>query len=113
MKRILNIILLLFIASNHGSIYAQASAVSDKPFSFDFSVSQNDSIPVKRQEIKKETPKQAALISDVDVNIPVSKNKSDKTFAVIIANENYRTESQVMFANNDGEIFRKYCLQTL
>jgi len=32
----------------------------------------------------------------------VSKIKNDKTFAVIIANENYRTESQVIFANNDG-----------
>ena len=51
--------------------------------------------------------------SDVDVNIPVSRNSNDKTFAVIIANENYQRESQVMFAINDGETFKKYCLQTL
>ncbi len=51
--------------------------------------------------------------SDVDVNIPVGKAGNDKTFAVIIANENYQRESQVHFAKNDGETFKKYCIQTL
>jgi len=32
---------------------------------------------------------------------------------VIIANENYRREAQVIFAKNDGETFGKYCIQTL
>ena len=52
-------------------------------------------------------------ISDVSVNIPITGAKNDKTFAVIIANENYQTESKVEFARNDGEEFRKYCIQTL
>ena len=112
MKHLSTIILSLLIASNYSSIYAQvSSAVSEKPFSFDFST--DNPLPEKRQDMKKETPRQPALISDVDINIPMSKSKSDKTFAVIIANENYRSESQVMFANNDGEIFKRYCLQTL
>ena len=51
--------------------------------------------------------------SDVAVNIPVSNTKNNKAFAVIIANENYRRESQVEFAQNDGETFQKYCIQTL
>ena len=51
--------------------------------------------------------------SDVAVNIPVTSVKNDYTFAVIIANENYRRESKVEFAQNDGETFRKYCTQTL
>ena len=51
--------------------------------------------------------------SDIDVNIPINKNINDKTFAVVIANENYRREDQVIFAKNDGETFRKYCIQTL
>ena len=51
--------------------------------------------------------------SDIDVNIPINKNSNDKTFAVIIANENYRREAQVIFAKNDGETFGKYCIQTL
>lgn len=52
-------------------------------------------------------------LSDVDINIPINKNVNDKTFAIIIANENYQREAQVMFARNDGGIFKKYCIQTL
>ena len=51
--------------------------------------------------------------SEVDINIPATNVKNDKTFAVIIANENYRRESQVIFAKNDGETLKKYCTQTL
>jgi len=52
-------------------------------------------------------------ISDVAVNIPTTNTRNDKTFAVIIANEDYRREEQVIFAKNDGETFKKYCIQTL
>ena len=51
--------------------------------------------------------------SDVDMDIPKTAATHDKTFAVIIANENYKNESQVPFAKNDGEVFKKYCIQTL
>ena len=52
--------------------------------------------------------------SDVSVDIPVTgNNKNNTTFAVIIANENYKNESAVEFAKNDGETFKKYCIQTL
>jgi len=51
--------------------------------------------------------------SDVARNIPVTNVVNDKTFAVIIANENYQSESRVEFAKNDGETFKKYCIQTL
>ena len=51
--------------------------------------------------------------SDVDNNIPLGRNRNSNTFAVIIANENYRRESKVDYAINDGEIFRQYCIQTL
>ncbi|MGN1217695.1 MAG: caspase family protein [Phocaeicola sp.] len=51
--------------------------------------------------------------SDIDINIPTSKKSNENLFAVIISNENYRRESKVQFANNDGEAFRNYCLKTL
>ncbi|MCL2167818.1 MAG: caspase family protein [Lentimicrobiaceae bacterium] len=51
--------------------------------------------------------------SDVDINIPENEIINDKTFAVIIANENYINESQVYFAKNDGEVFKEYCIKTL
>lgn len=51
--------------------------------------------------------------SDVDTNIPEAEQPNENLFAVIISNENYRRETKVQFANNDGEAFRKYCVTTL
>lgn len=49
----------------------------------------------------------------MDIDIPVSKAKQEKTFAVIIANENYEEEVNVEFALNDGVAFSQYCTKTL
>lgn len=51
--------------------------------------------------------------SDVDRNIPLAEGDNSNTFAVIIANENYKRESKVDYALNDGETFRQYCHQAL
>lgn len=51
--------------------------------------------------------------SDVDTDIPVVTATNDKTFAVIISNENYQNEKRVDYANNDGWIFKEYCHKTL
>lgn len=52
-------------------------------------------------------------VSDVDVNIPRNKGVNDKTFAVIIANEEYTAVPPVPMAGNDGKVFAQYCEQTL
>ncbi len=52
-------------------------------------------------------------VSDVDVNIPRGKGHNDKTFAVIIANEDYTAVPPVPMAGNDGKVFAQYCEQTL
>ncbi len=67
------------------------------------------SAPTAQQQIE-DTPK---IISDVDQNIPQTSLKNENTFAVIIANEKYATESTVDFALNDGKVFREYCEKTL
>ena len=67
--------------------------------------------PKGKQTISETTVRSGK--SDVAVNIPTTNTKNDKTFAVIIANENYRRESQVDYAINDGETFKKYCINTL
>lgn len=52
--------------------------------------------------------------SDVDSNIPASKvAASSNTFAVIIANEDYRSVPRVPYAINDGEILSRYLTTTL
>lgn len=52
-------------------------------------------------------------VSDIDTNLPISNEKQDNTFAVIIANENYQKEAQVPFATNDGRTFAEYCKKTM
>lgn len=52
-------------------------------------------------------------LSDVDIEIPVTDRKENNTFVVIIANENYDTESNVDYALNDGNVFKKYCVRIL
>jgi hypothetical protein len=58
--------------------------------------------------------------SDVDKSIPVNQIKNEKTFALIIGNEDYRsyqldleTESNVDFAEIDARTFREYMVKTI
>lgn len=51
--------------------------------------------------------------SDVDENIPETHKVNAKTFAVIIANENYVREQKVDYAANDGQSFAVYCRKVL
>jgi hypothetical protein len=50
---------------------------------------------------------------NVDSKIAVNKTVDDKSFVVIISNENYKHEESVPFARNDGEVFRVYCEKSL
>nr|NQU90583.1 WG repeat-containing protein [Bacteroidota bacterium] len=70
------------------------------------------------QKVTKETVEFG--LSDVDVDIPKSTIVKDKTYCLIIGNEDYtkyqpnlNTESNVDFAINDARIFSEYCNKTL
>lgn len=54
-----------------------------------------------------------APASDIDRNIPAGSRTSDRTFALVLANENYRRESAVPYAANDGRVFAEYLKKTL
>jgi hypothetical protein len=54
-----------------------------------------------------------AVASDIDVNIPVTYQKNENTFAVVIGNENYDNEIQVKYAINDAGTFYEYAIKTL
>lgn len=49
----------------------------------------------------------------VDLTIPVSSEVNDRTFVVVIGNENYQRVAPVDFAANDARVFAKYCERTL
>lgn len=55
----------------------------------------------------------AVAHSDVDINIPVTGLRNDKTYVVIIGNENYKYHSKVNYARNDGNSFAEYCTKVL
>lgn len=50
----------------------------------------------------------SVLLSDVDKDIPVTEKVADKTFALIVSNENYKQVEKVPFAINDGRVFKQY-----
>ncbi len=71
-------------------------------------------------EPKKRTPGIPAGLSDVDVQIPHTSLKSEKTFALVIGNEDYslyqrelKSESNVEYAASDARIFKEYLVKTL
>ncbi len=59
------------------------------------------------------TPVATRTLSDVDQNIPTTDRKSENTYVLIIANENYAFVDNVEFALNDGKTFKEYCIKTL
>ncbi len=65
------------------------------------------------QQKQNDTKKGKTILSDIDQDIPNGTIKRDKTFAFIIANENYTRTDPVTFALNDGESMKKYCEKTL
>ena len=50
---------------------------------------------------------------DIDTRIPVNSEVKDKTFVLVISNENYKHEESVPYALNDGEVFAVYCEKAL
>ena len=82
-------------ANNVPSVSQQANVV----------LSQTNNQP----NVQVEKPK-----SDVAIEIPIiKKSLGEKTFVVIIANENYQEVAKVPYTINDGEIFAEYCKKTL
>ena len=61
---------------------------------------------IERQEVHLGT-------SDVDTDIPESATRNERTFAVVISNENYANVAAVPMALNDGKVFATYCERTL
>ena len=75
----------------------------------------NDAISVKKvaPERKLVSAGSSNGKSDVDRNIPVAGRINERTFALVVANENYRREVSVPFAANDGIVFAQYLKKTL
>lgn len=51
--------------------------------------------------------------SDVDINIPQTDIRNEKTYAIVIGNEIYRHTIPVPYAHNDCNVFAEYCKKVL
>lgn len=76
-------------------------------------VNQGPKTPAQGNTGSKGKTKKLTVESDVDKDIPVNKQTNTNTIALIIANENYGKVSAVTAAEHDGEIFARYCRETL
>lgn len=67
------------------------------------------------QEIKQESKSEekVEIISDVDKNIPFRDINNENTFALVIANEDYKKVAPVKFALRDGQKINEYLKKTL
>ena len=82
------------------------------PLQFGQHIGSSIALNVERHDHEVKIERES-LTSEVDENIPITNKKNSNTFAVIIANEDYRNVADVPFALNDGNIFREYCIKTL
>lgn len=69
--------------------------------------------PVLAGKIVNPDDVEQAIQSDVDLDIPVTNRRAEGTFAIIIANENYKQEPKVPSALHDGGTFKEYCQKVL
>lgn len=69
---------------------------------------------LKIEENKKTSTNINQVIDNsIDQHVPVSSIRNDRTFAIIIGNENYKEVEPVPHALNDARIFAIYCEKTL
>lgn len=74
-------------------------------------LAQNENAQADTERVRRNTVSVGK--SDVDINIPQTDVRNEKTFAVIIANENYEMVANVPMALNDGTTLGMYCEMTL
>lgn len=72
-----------------------------------------DAANASRQKVNVQKQSITVGESDIDVDIPVTKNVRSKSFAFIIGNENYQMVSDVSFALNDAHSMQSYFHKTL
>lgn len=73
----------------------------------------HNNIPSPPVPVKDNSSKNGFAISDVDMDIPLTNRHNDNTFAVVIANGDYKKVADIENAENDGRIFAEYCSKVL
>ena len=87
----------------------------EEPMANDFASMDLPPLEINLNDKESSTPviKTVSYDKSLDENIPVSGTKANNTFVIAIGNENYQLVPSVSFAENDMEVFCKYCQKTL
>lgn len=72
----------------------------------------NHVMSLNPEAMKSKSSLAAAMSGSIDYFIPTVKSFNHKTFAIIIANENYKRVPNVPHAINDGKVVKKYLLSS-
>lgn len=93
----------------------KAPDMIEEPMANDFASMDLPPLEINLNDKESSTPviKTVAYDKSLDENIPVSGTKANNTFVIAIGNENYQLVPSVSFAENDMEVFCKYCQKTL
>ena len=87
----------------------------EEPMANDFASMDLPPLEINVNDKESSTPviRTVSYDKSLDENIPVSGTKANNTFVIAIGNENYQLVPSVSFAENDMEVFCKYCQKTL
>lgn len=87
----------------------------EEPTANDFASMDLPPLEINLNDKESSTPviRTVSYDKSLDENIPVSGTKANNTFVIAIGNENYQLVPSVSFAENDMEVFCKYCQKTL
>lgn len=87
----------------------------EEPMANDFASMDLPPLEINLNDKASSTPviRTVSYDKSLDENIPVSGTKANNTFVIAIGNENYQLVPSVSFAENDMEVFCKYCQKTL
>ena len=69
-------------------------------------------LPGKIYRLAANSPEDSSA-ADTDTGIPSGGRRNSNSYAIVIANHSYTTGMTVPYAQNDGEVFRQYCLERL
>ena len=89
--------------------------MNEEPMANDFASMDLPPLEINLNDKESSTPviRTVSYDKSLDENIPVSGTKANNTFVIAIGNENYQLVPSVSFAENDMEVFCKYCQKTL
>lgn len=89
--------------------------MKEEPMANDLASMDLPPLEINLNDKESSTPviKTVSYDKSLDENIPVSGTKANNTFVIAIGNENYQLVPSVSFAENDMEVFCKYCQKTL